>query len=181
MRQDVEAVIKKFGVVTFGAKKKIDECENKLRNDEMVQYITPTTIIIHNINTKKKEKLFGIVAITDKRILFSHHEGIKESTLVFELESIDSINFSEGLGSGQIEVHTLTKTLEIPVTSKNRTFKEIQETIERAVEKKKNSTNEYKATSVSEADAILKFKQLLDDGILTQEEFEAKKKQLLGV
>lgn len=35
--------------------------------------------------------------------------------------------------------------------------------------------------SVSAADEILKFKQLLDAGIISQEEFEAKKKQLLGL
>lgn len=33
----------------------------------------------------------------------------------------------------------------------------------------------------SAADEIIKFKQLLDAGILTQEEFDAKKKQLLGI
>lgn len=33
----------------------------------------------------------------------------------------------------------------------------------------------------SEADEILKFKQLLDSGIISQEEFDAKKKQLLGL
>lgn len=33
----------------------------------------------------------------------------------------------------------------------------------------------------SDADEILKFKQLLDNGVITQEEFEAKKKQLLGL
>lgn len=37
-------------------------------------------------------------------------------------------------------------------------------------------------TSVSEAaDDLLKLKELLDAGILTQEEFDAKKKQLLGL
>lgn len=36
-------------------------------------------------------------------------------------------------------------------------------------------------TTVSGADEILKFKNLLDNGIITQEEFEAKKKQLLGL
>lgn len=35
--------------------------------------------------------------------------------------------------------------------------------------------------SGSEADEILKYKQLLDIGAITQEEFEAKKKQLLGL
>ncbi|MGE7839630.1 SHOCT domain-containing protein [Lysinibacillus sp. NPDC093712] len=33
----------------------------------------------------------------------------------------------------------------------------------------------------SVADEIIKFKQLLDEGILTQDEFDAKKKQLLGI
>ena len=35
--------------------------------------------------------------------------------------------------------------------------------------------------AVSAADEILKLKQLLDAGILTQDEFDAKKKQLLGI
>lgn len=33
----------------------------------------------------------------------------------------------------------------------------------------------------SAADEIIKFKQLLDNGVITQEEFDAKKKQLLGL
>lgn len=37
------------------------------------------------------------------------------------------------------------------------------------------------AKEISPADEIRKYKQLLDDGILTQEEFDAKKKQLLGL
>ena len=37
------------------------------------------------------------------------------------------------------------------------------------------------AQYVSAADEIAKFKQLLDNGIITQEEFDAKKKQLLGL
>lgn len=34
---------------------------------------------------------------------------------------------------------------------------------------------------VSSADEILKFKNLLDQGIISEEEFEVKKKQLLGI
>jgi hypothetical protein len=43
------------------------------------------------------------------------------------------------------------------------------------------SNNINTQTQASSADEILKFKSLLDSGIITQEEFEAKKKQLLGV
>lgn len=37
------------------------------------------------------------------------------------------------------------------------------------------------AAAVSGADEIIKYKQLLDAGVITQEEFEAKKKQILGL
>jgi len=36
------------------------------------------------------------------------------------------------------------------------------------------------APQLSAADELLKFKQLLDAGVLTQDEFDAKKRQLLG-
>lgn len=37
------------------------------------------------------------------------------------------------------------------------------------------------ADSVSSADELVKWKQLLDTGVITEKEFEAKKKQLLGL
>lgn len=40
---------------------------------------------------------------------------------------------------------------------------------------------ESESDTVSAADEILKFKNLMEAGIITQEEFEAKKKQLLGI
>ena len=36
-------------------------------------------------------------------------------------------------------------------------------------------------TSISQADELKKFKDLLDNGVITQEEFDQKKKQLLGL
>ena len=40
---------------------------------------------------------------------------------------------------------------------------------------------EEKEAQSSPADELRKWKQLLDDGVITQEEFDAKKKQLLGL
>lgn len=50
-----------------------------------------------------------------------------------------------------------------------------------AVDKVKQSETLPKASVISTADEILKFKSLLDAGIITEEEFQAKKKQLLGI
>lgn len=51
----------------------------------------------------------------------------------------------------------------------------------KAETKKETTTAAKPATAASAADEIKKFKELLDQGIITQEEFDAKKKQLLGI
>lgn len=54
--------------------------------------------------------------------------------------------------------------------------------IRRVIEKYKNEEDEQQeAGGISVAVEIKKFKELLDQGIITQEEFDAKKKQLLGL
>ena len=56
----------------------------------------------------------------------------------------------------------------------------IRKKFEEAREKKNNPTYTTVAAP-SSADELLKFKQLLDSGVITQDEFDAKKKQLLGL
>lgn len=46
---------------------------------------------------------------------------------------------------------------------------------------KTNATNNNGGSVANSADEILKYKNLLDQGIISQEEFDAKKKQLLGL
>ena len=48
-------------------------------------------------------------------------------------------------------------------------------------QEKELSFEESQSTALSPADEILKFKSLFDNGIITQDEFEAKKKQLLNL
>lgn len=59
---------------------------------------------------------------------------------------------------------------------------ETAKTISSQLEYMQNKGKDIKpAQTESSADEIKKFKSLLDDGVITQEEFEAKKKQLLGL
>lgn len=44
-----------------------------------------------------------------------------------------------------------------------------------------DNENKNVSSAVTEADELKKFKELLDSGVITQEEFDAKKKQLLGL
>ena len=49
------------------------------------------------------------------------------------------------------------------------------------IETSKAPSTQTSASSPSEASQIKEFKSLLDDGIISQEEFDQKKKQLLGI
>lgn len=182
MRLDIEQAIKKFNVKTFGNKSNIESMEKKLWNNEEVLYISPTNAIIYTINTKKKEKLPGVFALTSQRILFMYKAGFTESDLVFGLSEINSISCSgNGLTGGHIEIHTLTKSLDILVTYKKEIMQAIQNTINLAMNNYGKSRTVAPDGLVDVADQILKFKNLLDAGAITQEEFDAKKKQLLGL
>ena len=63
----------------------------------------------------------------------------------------------------------------------NDLMEEIAEYIKKQIEGAKRSKHTQTVVSLSSADEIKKFKELLDSGVITQEEFEAKKKQLLGL
>ena len=61
----------------------------------------------------------------------------------------------------------------------------INQIITASPKKQIEQSNDYQNTQIksdiSNAEAIAKFKELLDSGAITQEEFDAKKKQLLGL
>ena len=68
-----------------------------------------------------------------------------------------------------------------PSVQSNEKMQEVADYVRSRVEEAKNGGNNKVEPAVSTADELKKFKELLDMGIITQEEFDAKKKQLLGL
>lgn len=66
--------------------------------------------------------------------------------------------------------------------SANKYAKEVFDVLIKSFKEYKEK-NEYngESTNLSTADEIKKYKDLLDEGIISQEEFDAKKKQLLNL
>ena len=58
---------------------------------------------------------------------------------------------------------------------------DVREVSDAEFEQLNNDGGTQNATTVSAADELKKFKELLDMGVISQEEFDAKKKQLLGL
>lgn len=179
MRNDTIRAIEDFNIKTFGNQKNIEGAEALLYADERVLFVAPTNIVVSTINTRKKDKLPGVVFLTDKRLVFHFKALASFSTEIVPLEEIRSLNCrGDGISGGHVEIHTLTKSFDILVSYKKDAIQNIQRVFESA----RNAVPVPSgAPAVSEADELAKFKKLLDDGVITAAEFEAKKKQILGI
>lgn len=60
-------------------------------------------------------------------------------------------------------------------------FIDIKKAMDAYKEAESNAATTGTTAAVSQAEELMKFKELFDSGVITQEEFEAKKKQLLGI
>ena len=173
---DIETVLKQFkeaGVSdTFGTKKEVKYLPNILFDDEIVQYATSGFV---NNNTV-------LVVLTQKRLLFVDKGflyGVR--TTEIPLDMVNGVSYSKGIFLGEISVMNGAAAVSIKNVTKD-TVEIMSNAIKVCSDKyKKSLHSNSNSSSTSTADEILKLKELLDAGILTEEEFSAKKKQVLGI
>ena len=92
-------------------------------------------------------------------------------SLILKFNNIENPVINVRLESEKVADEISTLLLLITKMDNNIKFEEVVE-----------ETNEKQTqNNVSAAEEIRKYKELLDDGIITQAEFDAKKKQLLGL
>ncbi|MDD4510213.1 MAG: SHOCT domain-containing protein [Oscillospiraceae bacterium] len=118
------------------------------------------------------------IVVTDKRVYGTAAFGTRvdlplDSISAVGTSALNGISVASASGSvkflgfaNNTEVHKVISDLLI--NRQNTSNKEIHTTIKQEMPQ-------------SSADELKKFKELLDSGIITQEEFDAKKKQLLGL
>ena len=181
MKKNIEQILKKFEVKTFGNNKNIEKALDLINNDEEVLFISPTNLTVQNANIANEEMFPGVCILTNKRFVFQYKMLFQTKTEVINVDNIDNIS-SEGnsITGGKITFNSLSKTYSILVSYKSSIMQLIVDTFEEAIKNAKNGKNQTNQNS-SVADEIKKYKDLLDAGAITQEEFDAKKKQLLNL
>lgn len=123
--------------------------------------------------------IFGMhkakIVVTDKRI---YGCAIFRKRVDLPIDSITAVGTSAFKG---IDVATPSGAIKFKHIKNNE---EIHKTIsEMIIERQKTEKSAPVIMDMpqSNADELKKFKELLDSGVITQEEFDAKKKQLLGL
>lgn len=185
----VDEAVKKSGTTNILAKGSTKKAQSLIENDEEILYAINTNVVIINDNrtflknTKDtfslKNGLNGVIVITTKRIIFCSsilgNTKIKQ-ILIQDINSIDE-NINGLTKMGQFRVKGLTEEFVINIY-KSKIVNELRTNIYKAKELQKQVKNII-GNNISNADEILKFKRLLDEGIITEDEFERKKKELL--
>lgn len=116
------------------------------------------------------------LTVTDKRIFGNAAFGKRVDLPMDSVSAISIIRIFKGISvstaSGKISFYVI------------KNANEIYGTISDLIVNRQNKDSKPEAVikhETSNADEIKKFKDLLDSGVITQEEFDAKKKQLLGL
>ena len=183
MARDVEAILKKFDIKTMGQSKNIEKFLELLRDDEELLFIVPTKITVKDVNDEEGESVPGICALTNRRLIFKYKIMFQLTIESITLDKIDNFScWGNSTLGGHIVINSLSKSYSILVIYKKEKMQLIQETFEAAIENVKTgfvNKNNSDNKKLSVADEIKKFKELLDMGAITEEEFEMKKKELL--
>lgn len=136
--------------------------------------------IVQAINSQKYKN--QTLTITDKRVygnLLNKSVNMPLSA-ISHVERVRNIHFNIATTSGTMKFFHCDNCVEVVYT--------ISDLLQERNAPKPNmeplvvSTPELSRNAqISSADEIRKYKELLDEGILTQEEFDSKKKELLGL
>lgn len=123
-----------------------------------------------------KNTLSGVIVITNKRIIFCNSVIGTTNEKQLRIEDIQSIDEHISVfKTGELRVNGITETFIIKILRKD-----LNEEIKKAINKARNEQkNNNISSTISNADEIRKYKQLCEDGIITNEEFERKKAELL--
>lgn len=135
---------------------------------------------LHNFRSMTKHDQNFAYAITEKRIIMAQHRlfgGVVQTVAIDQINDITSVT---SLAFCIITVDTIREKFNVAINKEDgqRLAKRLHDYL---VEIKSAQQPQPVAAQTSAADEIAKFKGLLDEGIISQEEFDAKKKQLLGI
>ena len=129
---------------------------------------------------------FVSVALTKDRLLIGGQiKGwvqVSYAAQSFSLEHVNAVSQTYSMIGGDLIIDTLGDDIRIGETSREivgRIIVDLEAALHVIRQERKASMGVVQ--QVSGADELKKFKELLDMGVITQEEFDAKKRQILGL
>lgn len=206
MREDIQKAIKEYEIATMPFfKKEAEASEKYLGTEEKVILCLDGNFCISYPDPTKKISLYGITLVTNKRVFIYYKpkkEGLIDEILLGEITDIKV--FSPSLYDDHIQVYSADKIYDFPIRTKQKglvisiaqskqaAFAKIYRAFMFAInpngfEITKNEAQKTEAPVTSDAtdksnipEQIEKLAALKDKGIISEEEFQNKKTELLS-
>ncbi len=135
---------------------------------------------LHNYKSPGKHDRNFAYAVTNKRIIMAQKKLIGKNFQTIFLDNINDVTFSSSLVYGIITIDTLKEKFNVALdkSQANNINLKIHDVL---YELKKEQSSTPKKNPQDTICEIKRYKELLESGIITQKEFELKKKLLLGI
>jgi hypothetical protein len=162
--------------IAFGGRRELRKLTEHLWPDEQVSEMT----------TGRFGGGTGLIVLTDRRLLFVKEGWVGKKSTDFPIEKVSSIEFSSSLLLGKVVVHASGNRSEIDQVNK-QDGKRIVDNIRARLSQPPPQPAAAPAvagqsdasTAPDPVEQIKKLAELRDAGVVTEEEFAAKKAQLL--
>jgi ribosomal protein L12E/L44/L45/RPP1/RPP2 len=173
-----QGTLKKWGIKHFGV------IAQNLMPDETVLM---TFIGLYNVKGLTENDGNFAFAVTTKRLICAQKHLVGETLATVAIDKINDVTVKTGLVLGTITIDSLHEIIEVTVNKLEA--RSISERLHSVIIQAKSMASSPTAPPSSTAPAqptnivqqLKELKELVDMGILTEEEFSAKKKQLLGI
>lgn len=153
--------------------------ENSLNSGEDVLFVFEG---LHNYQSAAKHDGNFAYAVTNKRFIMAQKKLLGETVQSVSLENVNDITFTSGVALGVVTVDTIKEKFNVAIDKKQaKNISDRLHALLTELKDQKCTPASVASAAPSDTDQLFKLKDLLDAGILTQEEFDAKKKQLLGL
>ncbi|WP_298029394.1 SHOCT domain-containing protein [uncultured Dysosmobacter sp.] len=137
---------------------------------------------LHNYKSASKHEQTYAYALTNRRLICGQQNLVAGDKLkTVYLDNLNDITVASGILNGTLTIDTMKETFSVFVGADPA--RKIAPKLHAEIDglRRAQSAPASAPAAPSAADEIAKFKALLDSGAITEEEFSAKKKQLLGL
>lgn len=196
MREDTQKALKEYEVSSFLFKKEIEEAEKLLSENERVIIVLTTNFSITYPDPTKRVACPGIVFLTDKRMIVFYKDYKDDATDITPIAEFKSVIHVKDPANhaNHIQVHTKEKIYDFLAMPKVKAF---SLSSQRDIDKKalhmyhaflyaqnpndfENGADKNTERVADIPEQIEKLAALKEKGIITEEEFQAKKSELLA-
>lgn len=188
MREDIEYLVKKYRINTVVLRSSFKELNNFLNENEQVLYVDAVNYVINPENRLEipsgmlKNAKPAAMAVTNKRIIFIGKILFTNNIKVIDLEKLQTWNLAKGLLSSTLRIKTYTDVVDIELGINSKKNDYLTKVLTDSIEKRHNMNQpNNQKTDQSKYEELRELKSLLDSNIITQDEFNQKKKELLGL